>query len=56
MTASVPGSGQFLENAARHLGIALEDVGPLSAKPKPESVSSICAQLAETDVIQHGEP
>ena len=46
------GSGQFLENVARYLGIALDDVGPLSTKAaKPEAVSSICAVLAETDVI-----
>ncbi len=46
------GSGQFLENVARYLGIALEDVGPMSSKAgKPELVSSICAVLAETDVI-----
>jgi benzoyl-CoA reductase subunit D len=46
------GSGQFLENVARYLGVALEDVGTLScAAEKPESVSSICAVLAETDVI-----
>ena len=46
------GSGQFLENVARYLGIMLEDVGPLSCEAKnPESVSSICAVLAETDVI-----
>lgn len=46
------GSGQFLENVARYLGIALEDVGPLSIRAtKPEAVSSICAVLAETDVI-----
>jgi benzoyl-CoA reductase subunit D len=46
------GSGQFLENIARYLGVALEDVGPLSlAAKKPEAVSSICAVLAETDVI-----
>lgn len=46
------GSGQFLENVARYLGIALEDVGPLSAQAgNPQSVSSICAVLAETDVI-----
>ena len=46
------GSGQFLENVARYLGIALEDVGPLSLQAKsPETVSSICAVLAETDVI-----
>ena len=46
------GSGQFLENVARYLGIMLEDVGPLSCDAKnPELVSSICAVLAETDVI-----
>ena len=46
------GSGQFLENVALYLGIMLEDVGPLSCEAKnPELVSSICAVLAETDVI-----
>ena len=46
------GSGQFLENVARYLGIAVEDVGPLSLESTdPEVVSSICAVLAETDVI-----
>jgi benzoyl-CoA reductase subunit D len=46
------GSGQFLENVARYLGITLEDIGPLSASAAtPEMVSSICAVLAETDVI-----
>ena len=46
------GSGQFLENVARYLGIALEDVGPLSiTATHPQVVSSICAVLAETDVI-----
>jgi len=46
------GSGQFLENVARYLGVALEEVGPMSLQStKPEMVSSICAVLAETDVI-----
>ena len=46
------GTGQFLENVARYLGIALEDVGSLSLQAgTPEVVSSICAVLAETDVI-----
>ncbi|MDH5580030.1 MAG: benzoyl-CoA reductase subunit D [Betaproteobacteria bacterium] len=46
------GSGQFLENISRYLGIAQEDIGPLSLQAdKPEAVSSICAVLAETDVI-----
>jgi benzoyl-CoA reductase subunit D len=46
------GSGQFLENIARYLGIAQEEIGTLSRQAdKPEVVSSICAVLAETDVI-----
>jgi benzoyl-CoA reductase subunit D len=46
------GSGQFLENIARYLGVSLAEVGPLSRSAKdPEGVSSICAVLAETDVI-----
>ena len=46
------GSGQFLENIARYLGVAIEEIGALSQSSKnPEKVSSICAVLAETDVI-----
>ena len=46
------GSGQFLENIARYLGIAQEEIGSLSREAdNPEVVSSICAVLAETDVI-----
>ncbi len=46
------GSGQFLENIARYLGVAVEEIGPLSkTSSDPEKVSSICAVLAETDVI-----
>ncbi len=46
------GSGQFLENIARYLGIAQDEIGPLScAADDPEKVSGICAVLAETDVI-----
>jgi len=46
------GSGQFLENIARYLGVSQAEVGPLSLEGKtPEMVSSICAVLAETDVI-----
>jgi benzoyl-CoA reductase subunit D len=46
------GSGQFLENIARYLGVAQEDIGSLSIKAQqPETVSGICAVLAETDVI-----
>jgi benzoyl-CoA reductase subunit D len=46
------GSGQFLENIARYLGVSQADIGALSMQAeKPETVSSICAVLAETDVI-----
>ncbi|MDO8681389.1 MAG: benzoyl-CoA reductase subunit D [Acidobacteriota bacterium] len=46
------GSGQFLENIARYLGVTLEEIGRLSRTgDAPEACSSICAVLAETDVI-----
>ncbi len=46
------GSGQFLENISRYLGIAQDEIGALSKQAdNPETVSSICAVLAETDVI-----
>jgi len=46
------GSGQFLENISRYLGIAQSEIGKLSLQAdEPETVSSICAVLAETDVI-----
>lgn len=46
------GSGQFIENISRYLGLAIEEVGPISLKAdNPEVPSGICAVLAETDVI-----
>ncbi|MFQ6674083.1 MAG: BadF/BadG/BcrA/BcrD ATPase family protein [Fidelibacterota bacterium] len=46
------GSGQFLENISRYLGITLDEVGPLSRQSTdPAKTSGICAVLAETDVI-----
>jgi benzoyl-CoA reductase subunit D len=46
------GTGQFLENIARYLGVPIEDVGRMSREsPQAEEVSSVCAVLAETDVI-----
>ena len=46
------GSGQFLENIARYLGVTIDDIGALSLEAdNPEQVSGICAVLAETDVI-----
>ncbi|GIV27135.1 MAG: 2-hydroxyglutaryl-CoA dehydratase [Bacteroidia bacterium] len=46
------GSGQFIENIARYLGLSIEEVGEISLKAdNPEEPSGICAVLAETDVI-----
>jgi len=46
------GSGQFLENIARYLGIGQDEIGELSKQAdNPEVSSGICAVLAETDVI-----
>jgi len=46
------GTGQFLENVSRYLGVAQDEIGPLSLQADdPEQVSGICAVLAETDVI-----
>lgn len=46
------GTGQFIENIARYLGVRLDEVGALSmTATRPEPVSGICAVLAETDVI-----
>jgi benzoyl-CoA reductase subunit D len=46
------GSGQFLENISRYLGLSIEEVGDVSLQATvPEVSSGICAVLAETDVI-----
>ncbi|MFQ5670037.1 MAG: BadF/BadG/BcrA/BcrD ATPase family protein [Acidobacteriota bacterium] len=53
MTAQcASGTGQFIENIARYLGIPLREVGACSLKAThPEQPSGICAVLAETDVV-----
>jgi len=46
------GSGQFVENIARYMGYAVEEVGDISLRSKnPQMPSGICAVLSETDVI-----
>jgi len=46
------GSGQFIENISRYLGLSIEEVGDVSLQAtSPEQPSGICAVLAETDVI-----
>jgi predicted CoA-substrate-specific enzyme activase len=48
------GSGGFLERAAKYLEVTVEDVGPLSlGAAKPQAISSVCAVLAESEIINH---
>lgn len=48
------GAGGFLERAARYLEVPLAEIGRLSLKSDaPQSISSICAVLAETEIINH---
>jgi len=46
------GSGGFLERAAHYLEIPLDQLGTLSmASEKPTMISSVCAVLAESEII-----
>ena len=46
------GAGRFLERVARALEVPLEDLGPMSLHASdPQAISSICAVLAESEVI-----
>ncbi|HWP84956.1 MAG TPA: acyl-CoA dehydratase activase, partial [Terriglobia bacterium] len=48
------GSGGFLERAAHYLEVPLEQLGPLSLRAQnPQTISSVCAVLAETEIINH---
>ncbi|MBI2954438.1 MAG: 2-hydroxyglutaryl-CoA dehydratase [Chloroflexi bacterium] len=48
------GAGGFVERAARYLEIDLEEIGDLSLRATaPQSISSVCAVLAETEIINH---
>ena len=48
------GSGGFLERAAKYLEVAVTDIGPLSlGAARPQAISSVCAVLAETEIINH---
>ena len=48
------GSGGFLERAAKYLEVTMADIGPLSlAAEKPQPISSVCAVLAESEIINH---
>ena len=46
------GAGRFLERVAKGLELDLDDIGPLSLRASsPQPISSICAVLAESEVI-----
>jgi predicted CoA-substrate-specific enzyme activase len=48
------GSGGFLERAAKYLEVAVADIGGLSlAAERPQPISSVCAVLAESEIINH---
>ena len=48
------GSGGFLERAAKYLEVSVGDIGPLSLSAvRPQSISSVCAVLAESEIINH---
>jgi predicted CoA-substrate-specific enzyme activase len=48
------GSGGFLERAAHYLEVPLTQLGPLSMDAdKPTTISSVCAVLAESEIINH---
>ncbi|HSC71380.1 MAG TPA: acyl-CoA dehydratase activase [Candidatus Methylomirabilis sp.] len=48
------GSGGFLERAAKYLEVAVEEIGQRSLDSQtPQPISSICAVLAESEIINH---
>jgi predicted CoA-substrate-specific enzyme activase len=48
------GSGGFLERAAKYLEVEVADLGALSlAAGAPQPISSVCAVLAESEIINH---
>ncbi|MBI3270121.1 MAG: 2-hydroxyglutaryl-CoA dehydratase [Planctomycetes bacterium] len=48
------GAGRFLERVAKALEVDLEQLGELSLRSKePQPISSVCAVLAESEVINH---
>lgn len=48
------GAGGFIDRAAKYLEVKVEEVGELSMKAdKPETISSVCAVLAESEIINH---
>ena len=54
VSETAAGAGGFVERAVRYLETNLEDVGELAmAARDPVTISSICAVLAESEIINH---
>lgn len=48
------GSGMFIQRAAKYLEVPLEEIGALSLRAThPHPISSVCAVLAESEIINH---
>jgi predicted CoA-substrate-specific enzyme activase len=48
------GSGGFLERVARYLEVPLAELGSISLQSQdPQPISSVCAVLAESEIINH---
>jgi len=48
------GCGSFIVRAAKYLEVKLEEVGELALKAEnPQPISSVCAVLAESEIINH---
>src|SRR5512145_1720933 len=48
------GAGGFIERACKYLEVGIDQVGDLSIQAtKPQTISSVCAVLAESEIINH---
>lgn len=48
------GSGGFLERVGKYLEVPVEEMGEISLKSRaPTTISSVCAVLAESEIINH---
>jgi len=48
------GTGRFLSNAADTLGVALDEIGPISLQAKkPVRLSTVCAVFVESDIMSY---
>lgn len=48
------GAGGFIERACKYLEVGIDQVGDLSMQSaKPQTISSVCAVLAESEIINH---